>query len=114
MNKKQSEGFEWNQLFFFWLRTKIYDIEPEEAKVHLEEMMKDYPDFYLPTFEEPLLGDGFRIYRENKAIRVDIDDIEKARGFYRTMRESSEISQDQIVLLVAAAILQVYIDTWEG
>lgn len=105
---QRSDDFGWNQSFFFWFSSKIYDLDPE-ADQKLEALMGEHPDWCFPTFDRPLHGDGFKIRREDDAILVEIDDLEKAREFCEKTPDRRKASQNQMVLLVAAAILQAYI-----
>lgn len=95
---------EWNDLFFFevenflWHRASLLE---DEICPFMEEN-----DLQFPSFHEPFNGNGFQIVISNGGkLSITIKDCPKAISFINWTKNISEITQDNITLLVAAAIL---------
>ena len=58
----------------------------------------------FPSFRKPFNGNGFQIV-SNEKLSITIKDCSKAVSFINGAKNISEINQDNITLLVVAAIL---------
>ncbi len=96
---------EWNDLFFF---------EVENFLWHRASLLEDEICSFMegkglqfPSFHKPFNGNGFQIVvsNENEKLSITIKDCSKAVSFINWAKNISEINQDNITLLVVAAIL---------
>ena len=59
----------------------------------------------FPSFHKSFNGNGFQIVVLNEKLSITIKDCSKAVSFINWAKNISEINQDNITLLVVAAIL---------
>lgn len=94
---------EWNDLFFF---------EVENFLWHRASLLEDEICSFMegnglqfPSFHKSFNGNGFQIVVSNEKLSITIKDCSKAVSFINGAKNISEINQDNITLLVVAAIL---------
>lgn len=80
------------------------------AGTEILRLMEIYPELHIPSFRDALDGNGFRIAGWQTGITVDILDPKKAEDFVILAFKISEVTQDTLTRLTAAAVLYVAVN----
>lgn len=104
----------WNRKFFQNLNNFIVQ-DSRLAHADLCELMKQYPELRLPSFQPPLEGNGFQIAVDEKTgqLFVEVTDYTESRKFIDMTLNLSEVSQSNVTLLIAAVILGIPVESEE-
>ena len=102
----------WNRKFFQNLNSFIVQ-NSRLAHADLCELMKQYPELRLPSFQPPLEGNGFQIAVENGDLSVKVTDYAESRKFIDGTINLSEVSQSNVALMVAAIVLRIPVESEE-